>query len=118
MTDQELAELDLAVAKIEGMQEPAITVSALYILPPEPGRCRIRRFGGPEIELYEPTRDRDLAMRLLEKYDLSLSRRRRGGASPSLKWHAWIKNKVHKAEGETPCIAICRVVVALKGVPA
>lgn len=89
MTEQELAELDLAVAKAEGLD----VVNGI----------------DPDGQLYRPTRDRDLAMRLLEKHKLELHPARNY-------WECQDGNVMRT--GDTPCIAICKAVVALKGVPA
>lgn len=112
MTRQELEELDLSVAKAEGLRGPWGSDH------PQIGDglgCLVDDECGSWSKYY-PSRDPVEAMRLLEKYQLSLSKHRRDGRGASHLWYAWIKNKKHTGSGETPCIAICRAVVNLKKV--
>ena len=108
MTDQELAELDLAVARAEGF--PA------ELVPPAP-RCIAER--PPELGgtgLYQPTRDGAEAMRLLTTHSLTVGpaaedwwscrANERDGKLPAVLGYAY---------GPTPAIAICRAVVAIRG---
>lgn len=95
MTPQELAELDLAVAKAEG--------HTVYT----DGACWHKQ-DGTMLSAYQPTRDGAEAMRLLEKYELQLMCLVEGdwlccGPNDNDKWK----------RGPTPAIAICRAVVAL-----
>lgn len=106
MTPQELAELDLAVAKAEGL------IAFIIDYGTECGG-RIACEAGLNIghmRVYQPTRDAQEAGRLLVKYNLSLIAPIPGGKY----WYAnW--GLAHEAAGETPWIAACNAVVALGG---
>lgn len=108
MTEQELAALDLAVAKAEGYENARLNRAG--------DACLIRN-AFPSV--YRP-RDPAEAMRLLEKYKLSVIWVALG---ESASWVATrsgdynikddVLSRTHQATGETPCIAICKAVVAL-----
>jgi hypothetical protein len=102
MTEQELAELDLAVARVEGIEAEISMSRGIPLVP----MCCVRK---PFFRLYQPSRDPVEAMRLLEKHRLMLE--------PVYKeagWHCyWPQDGGVEGYGETPCIAICRAVVTL-----
>lgn len=110
MNDQELAELDLAVAKAEGHDE-AFVQSYWYEL--EVPTCVLADPLNPRYARYRPTRDGAEAMRLLVKYEMVLM--------PPYKSNPhWSAGSVHAklasySNGPTPAIAICRAVVAIRG---
>lgn len=91
MSDAELAELDRAIAKIEGRT-------------------------WSETLSYRPTRDCAEAMRLLERHRLSLRCRDFGGL---VYWQALdrAERDLSRSHCATPMEAICRAVIALKGSP-
>lgn len=102
MTEAELAELDLAVARIESIS------AAIF---DKPVLCWKIDEQGKFIGLYQPTRDGAEAMRLLEKYRLGLNFYAEGN------WECYFPHAIGNAEyvvGPTPAIAICRAVVALR----
>ena len=103
MNQRELAELDLAVAKAEGM-EAVIT---------QDGLCWSRSLG----RIYQPTLEDSETLRLIEKYRLALMPVASG-------WHGWVCYQPTDplndlaaqifGEGAPTGIAVCRAVVALK----
>lgn len=109
MTPEELAELDLVVAKAEGYNfaeivtepqrygrdEPFVVVNGALV---SPTKCIT----------FSPTRDGAEALRLLEKYRLTLWHSGSG-------WSSWVSFRPRAIApcGPTPAIAICRAVVAL-----
>lgn len=102
MTPQELAELDLAVAKAEG----------IFLFPTVDERAG-RQHG--HAELYQPTRDGAEAMRLLEKYLLAVFTHFMTDGTPVGYWMVTGRDyKTILGSGPTPAIAICRAVIALK----
>lgn len=97
MSPEELAKLDLAVAKAEG-----------FIFGTD-GKGLWHDSNGMFVGYrYQPTRDGAEAMRLMEKYRLWVSPDRFEGDE----WTAVRPGVLMK--GPTPAIAICRAVVALK----
>jgi hypothetical protein len=108
VTPQELAELDLAVAKAEKIPH---CWNALERRVAPIGK--IRGFSTMTSKngfiWYHPTEDGAEAMRLLEKYRLSL----RPHDHPN--WRVYDYHTERESIGPTPAIAICRAVVALKG---
>lgn len=103
MTDKELAELDLAVAKEEGIAAykwTHPTTKNLWVRMDENGA------------IYQPTRDGSEAMRLLEKYRLTVSY---DDERACWECNFILRNESEFVNGPTPSIAICRAVVALKG---
>ena len=121
MTPAELAELDLAVAKVEGVTvvfENGMVLEVIKYDPPDP------IVGEGDYRTFQPTVDRYRAMRLLEKYRLNLTTAiypggLAEGADRKL-YHAGYVASCDKPNeeifgtGETPAIAICRAVIALK----
>lgn len=125
MTEQEMAELDLAVAKAEGWIPcwdgpgfPISEYSARVIgikreLLPVRFADKVPAYRNPDHDFaymnfsdYSPTRDPAEAMRLLEKYGFGLAPHEGG----------WMcGNAGLSGRGATPCLAICAAVVALKG---
>lgn len=104
MTGLELAELDLAVAKAEGLHVVGVQRHG------NDYNCMIHPFHPITLESeYRPTRDGAQAMLLLEKHKLELH--------PARDYWECQDGNVMRT-GETPCIAICKAVVALKGVTA
>lgn len=110
MTPQELAELDLAVARVEGIDIHHGFIDDGWTGPDHNGK-RHRAF-----KMYQPTRDAQEAMRLQVAYDLrvwpegSPNARRWGAQAAFLPLKQALKSGSH---GATPCEAICRCVVAL-----
>jgi hypothetical protein len=102
MTDQELAELDLAVARADGTFLPPYGVAVS-------DEREVINIGE-----YQPTRDRAEAQRLQEKYQLEVSPWLDPYGKPTGDWRARATNEFSQ-RGPTPAIAICRAVVALKG---
>ncbi len=100
MTPQELADLDLAAAKAQALDARIVG----SIENDDGPRCLVCGRGE-----YSPTRDGAEAMRLLEKYRLSL----RPHVHPN--WRVYDYHAEYESFGPTPAIAICRAVVALKG---
>ena len=100
MTPKELAELDLAVAKAEGFAFIGNDATV------------IRRKYSRHREKYQPTRDGAEAMRLLEKYHISVLH-----FMPEDFWLAQT-DTLDGVRGPTPTIAICRAVAALTRQPA
>lgn len=99
---REFAELDLAVAQADGRQ--AFIAGPHYWQISERGLCLNNT---PfDTSPYQPTRDGGEAMRLLEKYRLTVGAVMGGG------WSAF-SDGVNET-GSTPAIAICRAVVALR----
>jgi hypothetical protein len=118
MTPEELAALDLEVARAEGIKLvnglipdaiPALDFNGNRF-PDDPG-------GSP----YQPTRDWIEAGRLMVKYDLDVRKRGDGWISyPSRPpdMNAYILERsgaLTKSRGPTPQVAICRAVVAIAG---
>lgn len=123
MTPQELANLDLAVARAEGKMNPRIEPET----PLSDPMCMIDveeddMAAAVDFDIsrkhiyydqYSPSTDPVEAMRLLVKYSMTLSRHGRNRKYACLLWFAWIKDKKHSGSGETPCIAISRAVVTI-----
>lgn len=102
MNEKELAELDLAVAKAEGLEDAQNSAIG----------CVYRKHKGADYRpyyQYQPTRDPAEAMRLLEKYVFDLRH-------DSVDWCAChnTRERLVGGYGPTPAIAICRATVALK----
>lgn len=109
MTDEELYTLDRAVAAVEGVE----LCTCHELVNPH-------TIGVSSSRSYVPTRDPARAMALLEKHALSVVPviSSPSTASPARAWAAeWPgKPSTQFPEfGATPCIAICRAVVAFKG---
>lgn len=104
--NMELAELDLAVARIEGMTSPTLWPGKNWS-----ASVTVERHGSRYA--YYPTSDHAEAMRLLEKYRLIV------GPDGSA-WSA-LHPDDHECDfmghGPTPAIAIARAVVALRAKP-
>lgn len=104
MNERELAELDLAVAKAEGIP---IGKEGFYWNLAKALTDDDMAFW----DRYCPTRDPAEALRLLEKYHLGL---RKDDPDPWQCCYEYFDGDFLKfADGETPCIAICKAVVAL-----
>lgn len=108
MKEQELAELDLAVAKAEGLVAlieeqrtwiPDVANTGSFI-----GRPLCVTGGQP----FRPTRDPVEAMRLMEKYQIGVEHDGRG-------WMGWPDPEIEHCPvyAPTPCIAICKAVIEL-----
>ena len=101
MDEKELAELDLAVAKAEGLDTFGVGDQLCAVFMRAPNGTALKY--GP----YQPTRDPAEAMRLLQKYQIALE---------------WEDGMVQASHGDAPytafsrdpMVAICQVVVALK----
>lgn len=112
MTDKELAELDLAVAKAEGL---AGVIEAFMTNPPSGHFCFLLKDGKPDFTRYpyRPSRASTEAMLLQEKHLLGVQYR-------DGEWEAGrvvddYEGLVAIAYGPTPAIAICRAVIKLHG---
>lgn len=105
MTEHELAELDLAVARINfpDAQIDSLKGGGAWV-------SGTTRNGIGWAGIYQPTRDPAEAMRLLEKHRLNLECQPQLG-EPELLWE--VRTDDVCEFGETPCIAICKAVVAL-----
>lgn len=119
MTPQELAELDLAVARVEGKRNPRLEeetpfneVMCMIDVEEDDIAAAVDFDISRKViycDTYQPTRDAQEAMRLLERYGFNLWRKEqwvcdRFGGDPDC-----------AGIGSTPCEAICRCVVALGG---
>lgn len=112
MTPQELAELDLAVAKAEGYnyaeivtepqrygrEEPFVAVNGVLVSP-------------TRVVAFCPSCDAHEAMRLMQKYRLQVWPGKSGWWAAG---YREMEDGVPGQNGPTPAIAICRAVVALK----
>lgn len=113
MTEGEMSILDLAVAKAEGLRTDSLRGPRI--------KTFITEDGGESWRVFSPTRDPVEAMRLLEKHRLSMRPTARGLSGHPHKWCSYKFYTPAGADhmiqergfGETPCIAICRVVDAL-----
>lgn len=109
MTPKELAELDLAVAKAEHPRMTFAIGADGFVHEMAP--CH----GGMWEEtqwLFKPTRDGAEAMRLLEKFKMDLDPV--FGTGGEMRWRTRQPFYGVTEVGETPAIAICKAVVALK----
>jgi hypothetical protein len=105
MDEKELAELDLAVAKAEGLDTFGVGDQLCAVFMRAPNGTALKY--GP----YQPTRDPAEAMRLLEKYNFNLL----SPMSTGEEWNVIDGQMVeYQSSGPNPAIAICRAVVALK----
>lgn len=102
MTPEELAKLDREVALAEGGIITASDGYGDFVQFPD-GRM-------VQLCLFRPASDGAEAMRLLEKYGLSLVHDQ---TAPG--WFCCRQGEPGQGRGPTPAIAICRAVVALKG---
>jgi hypothetical protein len=104
VTEQELAELDMAVAHAIGISDAFIS----YNQHGEKPMCVTYTIRPPDGGPYQPTRNPAEAMRLLEKHKLQVGP---DGAG----WYACRCFQEEGSYGPTPAIAICKAVVALQG---
>lgn len=107
MSEQELAELDIAVAKAEGLR--------IDKLPPPRIKTFVSDDNGESWHIFEPTRDWNEAGRLLEKYKLTLE-----PSAMKASHTYWGVSAGGKfiVDGPTPQVAICKAVVALAAATA
>lgn len=105
MNENELAELDLAVAKAEGLNAGLMVGTGCVVHVPGDENNR------EDFREYHPSTDPKEAMRLMIKYQLRVEPIRSIGTpwacGPGL-------NRFEFEVGATPAIAICRATVALK----
>lgn len=114
LSEQELAEIDYAVAKAEGMTQPV-----LHTNPISYATVAHQIGNGTWVSItYEPTLDPAEAMRLQAKYLLTVGPRTLVPefGETQQEWYACALNSPFNAGsqiGPTPCIAICRAVIAI-----
>lgn len=111
LSEQELAEIDLAVGKMERLDVKYNTyngrirvIRTIIYDPPDP------LIGKFDECVYQPTSDPAEAMRLLEKYGLLV-----GPGIVQDMWECELPDRPSVAceIGQTPCIAIARAVIAI-----
>lgn len=122
MSPQELAELDLAVARVEGRRNPRLEeetpfseVMCMIDVEEDDIAAAVDFDISRKViyqDEYKPTRDAQEAMRLMVKYELYL------GPWKGRWWacrNASLTKYGDDTSGETPCIAICKAVCQLGG---
>jgi hypothetical protein len=104
VNSKELAELDLAVATAVGLPGASLVGIRDNLV------CRYN--AGGKRATYKPTRDGGIALELLEKFELTLRPASAVNKNAGAKWACGVGLGLRR--GETPAIAICMAVAALR----